>query len=243
MIPSTGDTSHCFPVSLTKDPIANGIEEAIKQYRDSLPKITLDGPTYLFPVFKENLDMLKDDDECLTSIYHILVIITDGNNHDIDEMVRQLIKSERYPISVCIVGVGDENFSRMLQMDSRTKPLEDKDGYKSKRDMCQFVRYNDFKDRPDKMTEYMLNVIPSQVEAYYRASQDFVGLKDSGKPKNAYLRKLKENKENEVKLKAQKTKSTFKRASLKLEEKEKYALRKAKEEYENEIINTNMPNE
>ena len=96
---------------------------------------------------------------------------------------------------------------------------------------------------PDKMTEYMLNVIPSQVEAYYRASQDFVGLKDSGKPKNAYLRKLKENKENEVKLKAQKTKSTFKRASLKLEEKEKYALRKAKEEYENEIINTNMPNE
>ena len=243
VIPSTGDTSHCFPVSLTKDPIANGIEEAIKQYRDSLPKITLDGPTYFFPVFKENLDMLKDDDECPTSIYHILVIITDGNNHDIDEMVRQLIKSERYPISVCIVGVGDENFSRMLQMDSRTKPLEDKDGYKSKRDMCQFVRYNDFKDRPDKMTEYMLNVIPSQVEAYYRASQDFVGLKDSGKPKNAYLRKLKENKEKEDKLKAEKAKSTFKRASIKLEEKDKYAVRKAREEYENEIVNTNMPND
>jgi len=243
VIPSTGDTSHCFPVSLTKDPIANGIEEAIKQYRDSLPKITLDGPTYFFPVFKENLDMLKDDDECPTSIYHILVIITDGNNHDIDEMVRQLIKSERYPISVCIVGVGDENFSRMLQMDSRTKPLEDKDGYKSKRDMCQFVRYNDFKDRPDKMTEYMLNVIPSQVEAYYRASQDFVGLKDSGKPKNAYLRKIKENKEKEDKLKAEKSKSTFKRGSIKLEEKDKYMIRKAKEEYENEIVNTNMPNE
>ena len=242
IIPSTGDTSHCFPISLTKDPIANGIEEAIKQYREALPKIILDGPTYLFPVFKENLDMLKDDDDCPTSIYHILVIITDGNNNDIDEMVRQLIKSERYPISVCIIGVGDENFSRMLQMDSRTKPLEDKDGYKSERDMCQFVRYNDFKDRPDKMTEYMLNIIPSQVEAYYRASQDFIGINDSGKPKNAYLRKMKENKEKN-KLNPQKTKSTFKRSTIKLEEKDKYAKKKEnKEEFEQEFINTNLPN-
>ena len=242
IIPSTGDTSHCFPVSLTKDPIANGIEEAIKQYREALPKITLDGPTYLFPVFKENLDMLKDDDDCPTSIYHILVIITDGNNNDIDEMVRQLIKSERYPISVCIIGVGDENFSRMLQMDSRTKPLEDKDGYKSERDMCQFVRYNDFKDRPDKMTEFMLNIIPSQVEAYYRASQDFIGINDSGKPKNAYLRKMKENKEKN-KLNPQKTKSTFKRSTIRLEEKDKYAKKKEnKEEFEQEFINTNLPN-
>ena len=242
IIPSTGDTSHCFPISLTKDPIANGIEEAIKQYREALPKITLDGPTYLFPVFKENLDMLKDDDDCPTSIYHILVIITDGNNNDIDEMVRQLIKSERYPISVCIIGVGDENFSRMLQMDSRTKPLEDKDGYKSERDMCQFVRHNDFKDRPDKMTEYMLNIIPSQVEAYYRASQDFIGINDSGKPKNAYLRKMKENKEKN-KLNPQKTRSTFKRSTIRLEEKDKYAKKKEnKEEFEQEFINTNLPN-
>ena len=241
VIPSTGDTSHCFPVSLTKDPIANGIEEAIKQYRESLPKITLDGPTYFFPVFKENLDMLKDDDDCSTSIYHILVIISDGNNHDIDEMVRQLIKSERYPISVCIVGVGDENFSRMLQMDSRTKPLEDKDGNKSERDMCQFVRYNDFKDRPDKLVEYMLTVIPSQVEAYYRASKDFTGLKDVGKPKNAYLRKLKEKKENE--LNKQKTKSTFKRGSIKLDEKEKFIKKNNnKEEFEQELIDTNVAN-
>ena len=241
VIPSTGDTSHCFPVSLTKDPIANGIEEAIKQYRESLPKITLDGPTYFFPVFKENLDMLKDDEDCPTSIYHILVIISDGNNHDIDEMVRQLIKSERYPISVCIVGVGDENFSRMLQMDSRTKPLEDKDGNKSERDMCQFVRYNDFKDRPDKLVEYMLTVIPSQVEAYYRASKDFTGLKDVGKPKNAYLRKLKEKKENE--LNKQKTKSTFKRGSIKLDEKEKFIKKNDnKGEFEQELIDTNVAN-
>ena len=109
--------------------------------------------------------------------------------------------------------------------------------------MCQFVRYNDFKDRPDKLTEYMLNVIPSQVEAYYRASNDFVGLKDAGKPKNGYLRKLKENKEKE-RLKTQKNKSTFQRGSIKLEEKEKEKIRKKKnkDEEEEEFIDTKIPN-
>ena len=131
------------------------------------------------------------------------------------------------------MGVGDENFTRMLQMDSRTKPLEDKDGNKSERDMCQFVRYNDFKDRPDKLTEYMLTVIPSQVEAYYRASKNFVGLKDAGNPKNAYLRKLKEKKEKEQ-YKRQQTKSTFRKNSD-----EKYNNIKDKEKYEEEYVNTN----
>ena len=180
--------------------------------------------------------MLKDDEDCPTSIYHIMVIITDGNNHDIDEMIRQLIKSERYPISVCIVGVGDENFSRMLQMDSRTKPLEDKDGNKSER---QFVRYNDFKDRPDKLTEYMLTVIPSQVEAYYRASKDFTGLKDVGKSKNGYSKKMKEKKEKESELKNQKNKLNYRRSSIKLEEKEKLIKKIDNNELEKELIDTN----
>ena len=194
VIPSTGETSHCFPVSLTNNPYCNGIEEAIKQYKNSLPQITLDGPTYFFPVFKENLTMLKDNADCPTSIYHLLVIITDGTIHDLDEMKRQLIKNEDSPISVCIVGVGDENFSKMYQLDCRTKPLEDKNGNKSSRDICQFVRYKDFRDRPDKLTETMLMIIPSQVEAYFRKTQNFIGLSDAGKTKNIYIRKIQEEK-------------------------------------------------
>ena len=240
VIPSTGETSHCFPISLTNNPYANGIEEAIKQYKNSLPKITLDGPTYFFPVFKENLTLLKEYEGCPTSIYHLLVIITDGTIHDLDEMKRQLIKNETSPISVCIVGVGDENFSKMYQLDCRTKPLEDKNGNKSNRDICQFVRYKDFRDRPDKLTETMLMIIPSQVEAYFRASQNFVGLSDAGKPKNLYIRKIKEEQEKE-KLKANKTKSSNnKRSTVRMTEKEKFTQEKPNKE-DKEFIETNMP--
>ena len=238
VIPSTGETSHCFPVSLTNNPYCNGIEEAIKQYKNSLPQITLDGPTYFFPVFKENLTMLKDDAECPTSIYHLLVIITDGTIHDLDEMKRQLIKNEDSPLSVCIVGVGDENFSKMYQLDCRTKPLEDKNGNKSSRDICQFVRYKDFRDRPDKLTETMLMIIPSQVEAYFRKTQNFIGLSDAGKPKNIYIRKIQEEKKKE-KLLAKRTKSSHKKSTIRLTEKERFTQEKSREE--KDFIETNMP--
>ena len=239
IIPQTGETSHCFPVSLTNNPYANGIEEAIKQYKNSLPKITLDGPTYFFPIFKENLAMIKEYENYPTSIYHLLVIITDGTIHDLDEMKRHLIKNETSPLSVCIVGVGDENFSKMYQLDCRTKPLEDKNGNKSNRDMCQFVRYKDFRDRPDKLTETMLMIIPSQVEAYFRASQNFVGLYDAGKSKNIYIRKIKEEQEKE-KLKVNKTKSNNKRSTVKLTEKEKFN-QETKNKEDKEFIENNMP--
>jgi hypothetical protein len=215
-----------------------GIDAAIKQYKDSLPKISLDGPTYFFPIFKENLAMIKDDAECPTSIYHLLVIITDGTIHDLDEMKRQLIKNEVQPISVCIVGVGDENFSKMYQLDCNTKPLEDKNGNKSKRDICQFVRYKDFRDRPDKLTESMLMLIPSQVEAYFRASGNFVGLSDAGKPKNINIRKVKEEEEREkLKHLANRTKSSNKKSTLKLTEKHNDKNR----EEEKAFIETNAP--
>ena len=242
IIPSTGETSHCFPVSLTNNPYVKGIDEAIKQYKKSLPQIVLDGPTYFFPIYKENLTMLKEEDgNCPTSIYHLLIIITDGTIHDLDEMKRQLIKNQDSPISICIVGVGDENFSKMYQLDCRTKPLEDKNGNKCGRDLCQFVRYKDFRDRPDKLTEFMLMIIPSQVEAYYRAYPDkFIGLSDAGKPKNIYIRKIKEEQEKE-KLKANKTKSSNKKSTIKLTEKEKEKFIQEKSRDEKEFIETNMP--
>ena len=238
VIPSTGETSHSFPVSLTNNPYCNGIDEAIRIYRSTLPKIVLDGPTYFFPIFKENLSMIKDDAKCPTSIYHLLVIITDGTIHDLDEMKRQLIKNQDSPISVCIIGVGDENFSKMYQLDCKTKPLEDKNGNKSDRDICQFIRYKDFRDNPDKIAETLLTIIPSQIEKYYRRSQNFVGLLEAGKSKNIYIRKFQEEKKKE-KLLAKRSKSNNKKSTIKLTEKEKFAQEKTREE--KEFLETNMP--
>ena len=181
--------------------------------------------------------MIKDDAKCPTSIYHLLVIITDGTIHDLDEMKRQLIKNQDSPISVCIIGVGDENFSKMYQLDCKTKRLEDKNGNKSDRDICQFVRYKDFRDNPDKIAEHLLTIIPSQIEKYYRRTQNFIGLFESGKNKNIHIKKFQEEQKKE-KLLSKKSKSNKKKSSVKFAQKEKLAEEKSGED--KDYIETNM---
>ena len=235
IIPSTGETSHCFPISLTNNPYCIGIEEAVQQYKDSLPKITLDGPTFFFPIFKETLNMLKDNANCKTSIYQLLVIVTDGIIYDLDDMKRQLIKNEKSPLSVCIIGVGNQNFSKMYQLDCRTNPLEDRNGNKSSRDICQFFRYKDFMT-PDKLTETMLSVIPSQVEAYFRKNKNFIGLSEVAKSKNNNTRKIQDDKKKDKTL-GKRVKPNNKKSTMKLTEKEKITQDKSKDEKEIETNN------
>ena len=45
--------------------------------------------------------------------YMILLIITDGAIHDMDETIRLLVNGSNLPLSVLIVGVGNDDFSNM----------------------------------------------------------------------------------------------------------------------------------
>ena len=92
ILPSTGETSHCFNVNLTNRPMVDGIDNVIKAYRSSLDKIKLDGPTYFSPLIKNTIQIIKEN-ESTTSIYHILLIITDGTIHDFKERHCKIILS------------------------------------------------------------------------------------------------------------------------------------------------------
>ena len=45
--------------------------------------------------------------------YMILLIITDGAIHDMDETIRLLVNGSNLPLSVLIVGVGNADFTNM----------------------------------------------------------------------------------------------------------------------------------
>ena len=45
--------------------------------------------------------------------YYILLIITDGLINDIDATIDEIVRASSLPISIIIVGVGDEDFSSM----------------------------------------------------------------------------------------------------------------------------------
>ena len=64
-------------------------------------------------------------------IYHILLILTDGCIHDLRETIDLLVKCSFYPLSIIIVGIGEDeedDFQSMEQLDADAYELIDGDG-------------------------------------------------------------------------------------------------------------------
>ena len=51
-------------------------------------------------------------------MYHILLILTDGCIHDMKETKDLIVECSNYPLSIIIVGIGDADFSNMVELDS-----------------------------------------------------------------------------------------------------------------------------
>lgn len=54
-----------------------------------------------------------------------------------------LVELSELPCSVIIVGLGDDDFTSMEELDSDIELLKDDNGNACKRDIVQFVAYND----------------------------------------------------------------------------------------------------
>ena len=75
----------------------------------------MSGPTYFSSILRAILDYMK---VTLTfPLYHILLIITDGVIHDMSSTIDLIVECSKYPLSIIIVGVGEEDFSNMIELD------------------------------------------------------------------------------------------------------------------------------
>lgn len=77
-------------------------------------------------------------------MYHILLIITDGAIHDMRETKDLIVECSLYPLSIIIVGVGNADFSNMVELDGDEVALRNSKGQVAARDIVQFVKFNDF---------------------------------------------------------------------------------------------------
>lgn len=74
-------------------------------------------------------------------MYHVLLILTDGDIHDMTETTNLIVELSKYPVSLIIVGVGNESFDKMRFLDSDDKILRNTKGEAANRDIVQFVRF------------------------------------------------------------------------------------------------------
>ena len=74
-------------------------------------------------------------------MYHCLLILTDGDIHDMSETTSLIVELSKYPVSIIIIGVGNEDFEKMKFLDSDEKILRNSRGEAAQRDIVQFVRF------------------------------------------------------------------------------------------------------
>ena len=118
--------SHCFELNgNAKDPAITGLSKLLDTYKESLKTITLWGPTIFKEVLIRVTDFIKDKMTCPVQLYHVLLILTDGCIHDMRETINKIVEMSTLPVSIIIVGIGDNDFGNMEVLDADEHDLVD----------------------------------------------------------------------------------------------------------------------
>jgi hypothetical protein len=162
-------TNHCFPLTFTDDPNVQGIEGVLAVYKSVLPQIKLFGPTNFAPIIRKINNEVKEDlRQGKIWQYNIIMFLTDGQISDIDETIDELVEASFLPISVIIIGIGNNDFKQMDILDADENPLYNRKQIKAARDLVQFVPFNQFRHDSQKLPEEVLEEVPRQVIEYYQ---------------------------------------------------------------------------
>ena len=101
--------SHCFAINGNDAcPAIGGVQGIVDTYKSTLPNIGLGGPTLFAPLLRKFKNYVEEMKE--VSQYQILLILTDGDIHDMPETKELLVLMSYLPCSVIIVGVGNADF-------------------------------------------------------------------------------------------------------------------------------------
>ena len=164
-----GEFLSCFNINQDKKDGNNkikGIENVIKEYKKTLKEVELSGGTYFAPVIQTINEKLNQNKNKLN--YNILLIISDGEVHDINEIIDSIIESSKLPLSIVIIGIGDDVTEDMKRLNGENGKLRNYKGEVLEKDIVQYVHFNDFNENIDKLTQEVFRYIPQQIKDYFQ---------------------------------------------------------------------------
>ena len=172
--PSYTHCSHSFACNGDFfEPEVVGVDGVLEAYRKAVSSVVFHGPTN----FHEIITLVGNSAAPYSQPkpgqllrYSILLILTDGVITDMKETMNALVKCADYPVSVIIVGVGEEDFGLMEMLDADDKKLFSAELHRfAQRDIVQFVPFGKFKDSPiTALARETLEEIPREVVDYFK---------------------------------------------------------------------------
>ena len=177
IVPPSIEVSHQFNLKNLKEldidgnrETCHGVDGVIDAYKKSLNVVELHGPTHFAPVI-EHMARQAERYNSEPTVYSILLIITDGIITDMEATKEAIIKASGLPLSIIIVGVGDEDFSQMEQLDVDHLQIGTN---VAKRDIVQFIEMNPEEEdhevvgvrNKEGLAKEVLKEVPKQVTKY-----------------------------------------------------------------------------
>ncbi|KAL3892066.1 hypothetical protein ACJMK2_004306 [Sinanodonta woodiana] len=105
---------HIFKLKPVKGE-CRGFMEVLEVYEQITPNVQLGGPTNFAPLIDKAVEIVKVSGY----MYHILVIVADGQVRNQKETKNSIEKASDYPLSIIMIGVGDGPWDTMHEFDDQ----------------------------------------------------------------------------------------------------------------------------
>ena len=171
-IQNMGDvTSHCFALNGNIfAPEVPGIYGVLDLYKKNLMKLKFSGPTHFSSILRYVSNMVEAYmKRGFINTFFVLMIITDGEIHDMNETIDEIVRSSHLPLEIIIVGVGNEEFKNMDILDADDVPLVSSKYGKMKSDIVQFVPLRNYINNPQMLASETLQELPRQVSDFMKS--------------------------------------------------------------------------
>ncbi|KAG1669580.1 hypothetical protein FOA52_006353 [Chlamydomonas sp. UWO 241] len=167
--PPGGVVQHCAPLGADGTGTCFGIAGVLHAYRHTLYTMALSGPTLFAPLLRTAVSLVRQPTAGLK--YHVLLILTDGCIHDMQDTVDLIVEASSLPLSILIVGIGESpELAKMEVLDADKKALVSSRGVRAYRDTVQFVKFSEHRGDGYKLAKELLAELPGQFLEWTKAN-------------------------------------------------------------------------
>lgn len=162
-----GPVNHSFPLTGDQtNPFVLGVGGILQAYHSALRNTALSGPTLFQHILRVSMALAQQSPPGLQ--YNVLLILTDGEIHDMPATKSLIVEASRLPLSIIIVGLGNEDFNNMKALDSDKTLLSDGQGRTAVRDIVQFVPFRRVEGNPYVLAQEVLGEVPGQLVQFMK---------------------------------------------------------------------------
>lgn len=147
----TKSVQHYFPLSGDEFEVRH-IEGLLAAYNIALKNVSLQGPPWIHQIIQ---NVGKEIANYGSNMYNVLVIITDGEIYDKNQTVSAMVDLCDLPLSMIIIGVGNEKFDQLKILNDEQDIVED--AYKKKKLTRPFLKFIHYDDKEYKRNIKLLN--------------------------------------------------------------------------------------